>query len=65
RSKGCEKHQIFFIDNYEVLCHAASGLAIDIVDDVPVLHRRRAVDSRPNPWSHPLLEFSSVNSQIQ
>ncbi|KZP20524.1 hypothetical protein FIBSPDRAFT_535684 [Athelia psychrophila] len=59
------KSQIFFIDNSGALCHAASGLAIDIIDDVPVLRRRRPVSGRPNPWSHPLPEFSFVNSQIR
>ncbi|KZP30869.1 hypothetical protein FIBSPDRAFT_1038105 [Athelia psychrophila] len=57
--------QIFFIDNSGALHHAASGLAVDIIDDVPVLRRRRPVSSRPNPWSRPLPEFSFVNSQIR
>ncbi|KZP17050.1 hypothetical protein FIBSPDRAFT_894624 [Athelia psychrophila] len=60
-----DKSQIFFIDSYGALCHAPSGLAVDIVDDVPVLRRRRPVSGRPNPWSHPLPEFSFVNSQIR
>ncbi|KZP17337.1 hypothetical protein FIBSPDRAFT_865004 [Athelia psychrophila] len=60
-----DKSQIFFIDNSGALCHAVSGLAVDIVDDVPVLRRRRPVSGRPNPWSHPLPEFSFVNSQIR
>ncbi|KZP17025.1 hypothetical protein FIBSPDRAFT_37372 [Athelia psychrophila] len=59
------KAQIFFIDSSGALCHASSGLAVDIVDDVPVLRRRRPVSSLPNPWSHPLPEFSFVNSQIR
>lgn len=28
------------------------------------MRRRRPVSSRPNPWSHPLPEFSLVNSQF-
>lgn len=34
-------------------------------DDVPILRRPRPVSGRPNPWSHPLPEFSFVNSQIR
>ncbi|KZP17052.1 hypothetical protein FIBSPDRAFT_1047153 [Athelia psychrophila] len=60
-----DKSQIFFVDNSGALHHAASGLAVDIIDDVPVLRRRRPVSSRPNPWSRPLPEFSFVNSQIR
>lgn len=30
-----------------------------------VLRRHRPVFSEPNPWSHPLPEFSFVNSQIR
>ncbi|KZP17014.1 hypothetical protein FIBSPDRAFT_865354, partial [Athelia psychrophila] len=56
---------IFFIDSSGALCHAASGLAVDIIDDVPILRRRRPVSGRPNPWSHPLPEFSFVHSQIR
>ncbi|KZP05354.1 hypothetical protein FIBSPDRAFT_940508 [Athelia psychrophila] len=57
--------QIFFIDSYGALHHAASGLAVDIVDDVLCLRRRRPVSGRPNPWSRPLPEFSLVNSQLR
>jgi len=57
--------QIFFIDSCGALHHAASGLAVDIVDDVPCLRRRRPVSGRPNPWSRPLPEFSLVNSQLR
>ncbi|KZP17339.1 hypothetical protein FIBSPDRAFT_1046866 [Athelia psychrophila] len=60
-----DKSQMFFVDSSGVLCHAPSGLAVDIVDDVPILRRRRPVSGRPNPWSHPLPEFSFVNSQIR
>ncbi|KZP17340.1 hypothetical protein FIBSPDRAFT_957171 [Athelia psychrophila] len=56
---------VFFIDSTGALHHAASGLAVDIVDDVPVLRRRRPVSGHPNPWSRPLPEFSFVNSQIR
>ncbi|KZP17341.1 hypothetical protein FIBSPDRAFT_1046867 [Athelia psychrophila] len=59
------KSMVFFLDSAGALCHAASGLAVDIVDDVPVLRRRRPVSGRPNPWSRPLPEFSFVNSQIR
>ncbi|KZP05356.1 hypothetical protein FIBSPDRAFT_1054130 [Athelia psychrophila] len=57
--------QIFFIDSYGALHHAASGLAVDIVDDVLCLRRRRPISGRPNPWSRPLPEFSLVNSQLR
>ncbi|KZP20366.1 hypothetical protein FIBSPDRAFT_542470 [Athelia psychrophila] len=57
--------QIFFIDSYGALCHAATGRVVDIVDDVPVLRRRRPVSGLPNPWSRPLAEFSFINSQIR
>ncbi|KZP17054.1 hypothetical protein FIBSPDRAFT_1047155 [Athelia psychrophila] len=60
-----DKSQIFFVDNSGALHHAASGLAVDIIDDVPALRRRRPVSGCPNPWSHPLPEFSFVNSQIR
>ncbi|KZP34325.1 hypothetical protein FIBSPDRAFT_5555 [Athelia psychrophila] len=58
-------HQVFFIDRSSALHHAASGLAVDIVDDVPVLRRNRPASSSPNPWSRPLPEFWFVNSQIR
>jgi len=57
--------QIFFIDSCGALHHATSGLAVDIVDDLPCLRRRRPVSGRPNPWSRPLPEFSLINSQIR
>ncbi|KZP22171.1 hypothetical protein FIBSPDRAFT_931195 [Athelia psychrophila] len=57
--------QVFYIDSYGALYHAASGLAVDIVDDVPCLRQLRPVSGRPNPWSHPLPEFSFINSQIR
>ncbi|KZP07436.1 hypothetical protein FIBSPDRAFT_804010 [Athelia psychrophila] len=62
---GHNKSQMFFIDSYGALHHAASGLAIDIIDDVLVLRQRRPVSSDSNPWSHPLPEFSFINSQIR
>ncbi|KZP20525.1 hypothetical protein FIBSPDRAFT_1044794 [Athelia psychrophila] len=58
------KSMVFFIDKSGALHHAASGLAVDIVDDVPVLRRNRPVSSCSNPWSRPLPEFSFVDSQI-
>ncbi|KAF7986788.1 hypothetical protein HWV62_20402 [Athelia sp. TMB] len=57
--------QTFFLDRSGALRHAASGLAVDIVDDVPVLRHSRPASRRPNPWSHPLPEFSFINSQIR
>ncbi|KAF7986033.1 hypothetical protein HWV62_41388 [Athelia sp. TMB] len=60
-----DKSQVFFVDGHGALHHALSGLAVDIVDDVPILRRHRPVSSQPNPWSHPLPEFSFVNSQIR
>ncbi|KAF7986036.1 hypothetical protein HWV62_41394 [Athelia sp. TMB] len=60
-----KKSQIFFVNRSGALHHAASGLAVDIVDDVPVLRRERPASSRPNPWSHALPEFSFINSQIR
>ncbi|KZP20526.1 hypothetical protein FIBSPDRAFT_1044795 [Athelia psychrophila] len=65
RQNGEGKSPIFFVDSYGALCHAASGLAVDIVGDVPVLRRRRPVYGVPNPWSRPLPEFSFINSQIR
>ncbi|KZP17332.1 hypothetical protein FIBSPDRAFT_28680 [Athelia psychrophila] len=59
------RSMVFFIDRSGALHHAASGLAVDIVDDVPILRRNRPVSSSPNPWSRPLPEFSFVNSQIR
>ncbi|KZP17346.1 hypothetical protein FIBSPDRAFT_1046871 [Athelia psychrophila] len=60
---GVFNSMVFFIDKYGALHHAASGLAVDIVDDVPVLRCNRPSSSSPNPWSRPLPEFSFVNSQ--
>jgi len=54
----------FFIDSTGALVHS-SGLNVDIVDNVPVLRRRRPVLSTPNPWSHPFPRFSYQNFQIQ
>jgi hypothetical protein len=57
--------QTFFIDGTGALCHG-SGLAVDIVDDVPVLRQRRPVITPPNAWSHPLPLFSlTPDSQIE
>ncbi|KZP21257.1 hypothetical protein FIBSPDRAFT_860705, partial [Athelia psychrophila] len=56
---------VFFIASSGALHHSGSGLAVDVVDDVLVLRRHRPVSSQPNPWSHPLPEFSLVNSQIR
>ncbi|KZP24867.1 hypothetical protein FIBSPDRAFT_856675 [Athelia psychrophila] len=66
-NESAELHnaQVFFLDRYGALHHAASGLAVDIIDDVPLLRRNRPASSRPNPWSHPLAEFSFVNEQIR
>ncbi|KZP17047.1 hypothetical protein FIBSPDRAFT_37891 [Athelia psychrophila] len=66
--KGTMDTMTFFIASSGALHHAGSGLAVDVVghsDDVLVLRRQRPVSSRPNPWSHPLPEFSFVNSQIR
>ncbi|KZP17049.1 hypothetical protein FIBSPDRAFT_37916 [Athelia psychrophila] len=54
------RSMVFFIDRSGALHHAASGLAVDIVDDVPILRRNRPVSSCPNPWSRPLPEFSAL-----
>jgi hypothetical protein len=64
-SAGMKESEVFFVDRSGALRHAASGLAIDIIDDVPVLRRNHPASSIPNPWSHPLAEFSFVNSQIR
>ncbi|KAF7980704.1 hypothetical protein HWV62_37163 [Athelia sp. TMB] len=57
--------QLFYIDRSGALHHAASGLAVDIIDDVPVLRRSKPNCTTPNPWSHPLPQFSFVNAQIR
>lgn len=65
RNSDEKNAQIFFIDSCGALHHAASGLAVDIVDDLPCLRRRRPMSGCPNPWSRPLPEFSFINSQIR
>ncbi|KAF7964917.1 hypothetical protein HWV62_1653 [Athelia sp. TMB] len=64
-SNEVKMSQVFFIDRAGALHHAVTGLAVDIIDNVPILRRNRPVSSSPNPWSHPLPEFSFVNSQIR
>ncbi|KZP17048.1 hypothetical protein FIBSPDRAFT_864997 [Athelia psychrophila] len=63
--KGSLDSMVFFIASSGALHHSGSGLAVDVVDDVLVLRRHRPVSSDSNPWSHPLPEFSLVNSQIR
>jgi hypothetical protein len=65
QSGGNERRcQLFYIDEAGALCHAMSGLALDIIDDVPVLRRRHPLATRPNPWSHPLPIFTYEDFQI-
>lgn len=45
--------------------NSKENLPGDFIDDVPVLRRCRPASGSPNPWSHPLPEFSFVNSQIR
>ncbi|KAF7981045.1 hypothetical protein HWV62_35500 [Athelia sp. TMB] len=60
-----KKFQVFFLSRSGALHHAMSGLAVDIIDNVPVLRRERPASGHPNPWSHPLPEFSFVDQQIR
>ncbi|KAF9229039.1 hypothetical protein BS17DRAFT_770944 [Gyrodon lividus] len=52
-------NQVFFIDTSGALCSRASGHAIDIEGECPVLRHRRPVSKPyPNAYSHPLPQFS-------
>ncbi|KAF8846158.1 WD40 repeat-like protein [Paxillus ammoniavirescens] len=52
-------NQVFFIDTSGALCSRASGHAIDVEGEHPVLRHRRPVSKPyPNAYSHPLPQFS-------
>lgn len=52
-------NQVFFIDTSGALCSRSSGHAIDVEGDRLVLRHRRPVSKPfPNPYSHPLPQFS-------
>jgi len=58
-------NQVFFIDTSGALCSRASGHAIDVEGDRIVLRHRRPVSQPyPNPYSHPLPQFS-YNQETQ
>jgi len=59
-------NQVFFIDTSGALCSRSSGHAIDVEDDRLVLRHRRPVSYPfPNPYSHPLPQFSYVSGTGQ